>query len=80
MEDWYVYSGVSRSGQPRLWQHRFREFFISPITPPYEAILTEDGQELTTESGQPLEITIGMYVDELNNQIITEDGNEWEVE
>lgn len=27
MQNWYVYSGVSRSGQPRLYQHRFREFF-----------------------------------------------------
>lgn len=75
-----MYSGVSKAGQPRLWQHRFREFYESPVTPPYEAILTENGQELTTESGQALEITIGMYVDELDNQIITEDGNEWEVE
>lgn len=30
MQDWYVYSGVSNSGQPRLWQHRFREFFVPP--------------------------------------------------
>lgn len=30
MEDWYVYSGVARSGQPRLWQHRFRDRFEVP--------------------------------------------------
>ena len=33
MEDWYVYSGVSNSGQPRLWQHRFRQFFVNPLAP-----------------------------------------------
>lgn len=24
MENWFVYSGVSKSGQNRLWQNRFR--------------------------------------------------------
>lgn len=24
-ENWYVYGGVARGGQPRLWQHRFRQ-------------------------------------------------------
>ena len=28
MEDWYVYSGVASSGQNRVWQHRFRQFFV----------------------------------------------------
>jgi hypothetical protein len=56
MEDWYVYSGVANSGQNRLWQHRFREFFVSPITPPYEALTTETGNTLTTESGEDLEV------------------------
>lgn len=27
MENWYVYGGVARGGQPRLWQHRFRQLF-----------------------------------------------------
>ena len=56
MENWYVYSGVSRSGQPRLWQHRFRDFFVSPIIPPYEALTTETGENITTESGEDLEV------------------------
>lgn len=30
MEDWFVYSGVARAGQSRLWQHRFRQFFVPP--------------------------------------------------
>jgi len=25
MRNWYVYGGVARGGQPRLWQHRFRQ-------------------------------------------------------
>ena len=79
MENWFVYSGVSNSGQRRLWQNRFRHFFTYPSYGG-DYILTEQDTELTTESGEPLEVTIGMYVDESNNQIITEDGNEWEVE
>lgn len=27
MSNWYVYGGVARGGQPRLWQHRFRKWF-----------------------------------------------------
>ena len=27
MRNWYVYGGVANGGQPRLWQHRFREFY-----------------------------------------------------
>jgi hypothetical protein len=30
MENWYVHSGVSNSGQNRLWQHRFRQNFSVP--------------------------------------------------
>ena len=30
MGNWFVYSGVSRSGQNRLWQNRFRHFFAYP--------------------------------------------------
>lgn len=56
MEDWYVYSGVSNSGQNRLWQHRFRDFYVSPIAPPYEALTTETGDTITTESGEDLEV------------------------
>lgn len=26
MEGWYVHSGVSNAGQPRLWQNRFRGY------------------------------------------------------
>lgn len=50
---WYVYSGVSNTGQPRLWQHRFRENFTI-----YVAIIlsTESGELLTTESGEELEV------------------------
>lgn len=30
MEDYYVYSGVARSGQPRVFQNRFRHFYERP--------------------------------------------------
>ena len=80
MEDWYVYSGVANSGQNRLWQHRFRQFFVSPIVPVGDYILTEENENLVTENNEPIDITIGMYVDESGNQIITEDNNKWEVE
>lgn len=58
MTDWYVYSGVSNSGQRRLWQHRFREFFVSPVTPTGDYLTTETGDILTTESGEELEVDI----------------------
>ena len=80
MTDWIVYSGVSNSGQNRLWQHRFRDFFVEPFEPVGDFILTEAGENLATESGDPIDVTIGMYITEDDNQIITEDGNEWEVE
>ena len=53
MEDWYVYSGVARAGQPRLWQHRFRELFEEVRYPEY--ITTETGDILITENGEELE-------------------------
>lgn len=56
MTDWYIYSGVSHVGQPRLWQNRFRQFYVSPINPPYVALTTETGDILTTESGEDLEV------------------------
>lgn len=56
MTDWYVYSGVANAGQNRLWQHRFRQFYVSPIIPPYVALITETGDILTTESGEDLEV------------------------
>lgn len=39
MQDWYVYSGVSNSAQPRLWQNKFRHYFV-PASPdiPYTTI------------------------------------------
>ena len=53
MEDWYVYSGVSNSGQNRLWQHRFRQFFApAPINEP---LTLENGEILMTENGEELE-------------------------
>lgn len=56
MEDWYVYSGVANSGQNRLWQHRFREFFTRALV---DATLTTETEEvLTTESNDELEVTI----------------------
>ena len=57
MEDWYVYAGVSNAGQNRLWQHRFRQFFVSPITV-IEYLTTETSDILTTESGEDLEVDI----------------------
>lgn len=56
MRNWYVYSGVASSGQPRLWQHRFRDLY-SGVTYP-EAITTEAGEIITTESGEELEADI----------------------
>ena len=43
-------------------------------------IATELKKFITTQSDELIKVTIGMCVDESNNQIITEDGNEWEVE
>lgn len=55
MEDWYVYSGVSNSGQNRLWQNRFRHYFVeASIGGNY--LTTEEGSILTTESGEDLEV------------------------
>lgn len=56
MEDWYVYSGVANAGQNRLWQNRFRHYYIEPVTPLYEALTTETGEKITTESGEELEV------------------------
>ena len=30
MQNWFVYSGVSKSGQSRPWQNRFRHFYTYP--------------------------------------------------
>ena len=30
MRNWYVYGGVARGGQSRLWQNRFRNLFDEP--------------------------------------------------
>lgn len=54
--NWYVYGGVARGGQPRIWQHRFREFY-EPIEIT-SALTTETGEILTTEAGEELEVTI----------------------
>lgn len=49
MEDWYVYSGVANSGQPRLWQHRFRDFFEPPRQyTPLEYLETNGNQYIDT--------------------------------
>ena len=59
MENYYVYSGVSNSGQTRFWQNRFRQFYDIPQ---YEEetignyITTETGDTLTTENGEDLEV------------------------
>ena len=53
-ENWYIYSGVSNSGQKRLWQHRFRQFF-TPVPITGELITTETGDILLAESGEELE-------------------------
>ena len=55
MEDWYVYSGVANSGQNRLWQHRFRDFYVSPVVT-IDYLTTESGDVLTTENGEILEV------------------------
>lgn len=56
-EDWYVYGGVARGGQPRLWQHRFRQFFDPVrIVVAGELLTTENGDALSTESGVDLEV------------------------
>lgn len=56
MENWFVYSGVSNSGQRRLWQNRFRHYFTYPIYDSY--LTTETGDIITTESGEELEVEI----------------------
>lgn len=54
MENWFVYSGVSNSGQRRLWQNRFRHYFSYPIYG--NNLTTETGDTITTESGEDLEV------------------------
>ena len=55
LRNWFVYSGVSNSGQRRLWQNRFRHFY-SDIEPVGEnQLMTESGQGLTTELGEELD-------------------------
>lgn len=56
MRNWYVYSGVSNAGQPRLWQNRFRHFFTQTTCGDY--LTTETGDTLTTENNEELEIEI----------------------
>lgn len=57
MEDWYVYSEVANAGQNRVWQNRFRHYYVSPVTPVINDYLTtEAGDTLTTESGEDLEV------------------------
>ena len=78
MKDWYVYSGVANSGQNRLWQHRFRQFF-NPIS--YgEYLATETQDNITTETGMDLEVEVGLYITENGDFIVTQDNNNWEVE
>lgn len=55
MQNWYVYSGVSHAGQPRLWQHRFRQFYHYP-TVGGNYLTLENGEILTTENGAELEV------------------------
>lgn len=80
MRNWYVYGNVARCGQNRLWQHRFRDFYFAPIDPVGEFITTENDEVLMTENNEPIETTIGIYVGENDNSIITEDSKLWEVE
>lgn len=54
MENWFVYSGVSNSGQRRLWQNRFRHYFSYPSYG--NNLTTETGDTITTESGEDLEV------------------------
>ena len=55
-ENYQVYSGVSASGQRRLYQNRFRHFAI-PVT--YgEPLTTEAGDILLAENGEELEVDI----------------------
>lgn len=53
MRNWYVYGGVARGGQPRLWQHRFREFYSG--IGHSEPLITEAGENINTENGEELE-------------------------
>ena len=51
LRNWFVYSGVGRSGQNRVWQHRFRQFFdvieLELLTTENnDVLLTEDNKEL----------------------------------
>ena len=55
-ENYQVYSGVSASGQRRLYQNRFRHF-ATPVTYS-EPLTTEAGDILLTESGEELEVDI----------------------
>lgn len=80
MENWFVYSGVSNSGQRRLWQNRFRHYFASPSYDDGDYLSTETGDVLTTENGAELEVEVALYLAENGDFIVTQDNNNWEVE
>lgn len=54
MENWYVYSGVARCGQPRLWQHRFRQFFVG-ISAMWQDFTTQTWADLSGITWNDLE-------------------------
>ena len=53
MENYFVYSGVANSGQPRIWQNRFRHYYKIPKN---QILITESGDILITEDGEELEV------------------------
>ena len=61
MKDWYTYSGVSRVGQPRLWQNRFRNFYSYPSSVGTDQLTTETGEGLTTESNTAIDTESAPY-------------------
>ena len=60
MENWYVYSGVSNSGQNRLWQHRFRQYFEVPeiVTYTFYSFIQSSGTQYINTGVQPNSSTI----------------------
>lgn len=77
-ENYQVYSGVSASGQRRLYQNRFRHFGIPASLG--DALETELGTAIGTESGEDIDVEIGICITEDGNFILSEEGTNWEVE
>lgn len=53
MEQLFIYSGVANSGQPRIWQQRFRRKYLTIV---FTDFIDSNGEEFITSEGQTLRV------------------------